>query len=127
MDGWYFSGDMGRIDPDGYLFFDGRSKEMIKSNGYSVFPEEVERMLVRHPGIRQAAVIGVDDAARGQSARAFLVLEPEAVGTLDEDTVIAWAKERMAAYKYPRSVRFIEEIPQTSTGKMLRMKLRDLD
>lgn len=126
VDDWYYSGDMGRIDEDGYLFFDGRSKEMIKSNGYSVFPEEVERMLVRHEGIRQAAVIGVDDETRGQSARAFLVLEESAVGTLTEDEVIAWARERMAAYKYPRSVRFLNEIPQTSTGKMLRMKLKDL-
>lgn len=127
VDGWYYSGDMGRVDEDGYLFFDGRSKEMIKSNGYSVFPEEVERMLVRHAAIRQAAVVGFDDGARGQSARAFLVLENEAVGTVTEAEIIGWARERMAAYKYPRSVRFIDEIPQTSTGKMLRMKLKELD
>lgn len=126
VDGWYYSGDMGRLDSNGYLFFDGRSKEMIKSNGYSVFPEEVERMLIRNPDIRQAAVVGYDDGGRGQSARAFIVLEENAVGTITEEQIIDWARERMAAYKYPRSIRFIDEIPQTSTGKMLRMKLKDL-
>lgn len=125
VDGWYYSGDMGRIDEDGYLHFEGRTKEMIKSNGYSVFPEEVERMLIRHPAVKQAAVVGYEDELRGESARAFIVLEPGSEGTLTEDELIAWARAHMAAYKYPRSVRFIDEIPQTSTGKMLRAQLKD--
>ncbi|KAM9863739.1 long-chain-fatty-acid--CoA ligase [Leucobacter sp. BZR 635] len=125
VDGWYYSGDMGRIDEDGYLHFEGRTKEMIKSNGYSVFPEEVERMLIRHPAVKQAAVVGYADEQRGESARAFIVLAEGAEGTLTEEELIAWAREHMAAYKYPRSVRFIDEIPQTSTGKMLRAKLTE--
>lgn len=125
VDGWYYSGDMGRLDADGYLHFEGRTKEMIKSNGYSVFPEEVERMLVRHPAVKQAAVVGYADEQRGESARAFIVLREGSEGALTEDELIAWAREHMAAYKYPRSVRFIDEIPQTSTGKMLRAKLTE--
>lgn len=125
VDGWYFSGDMGRIDDEGYLHFEGRTKEMIKSNGYSVFPEEVERMLIRHPAVKQAAVVGYVDEQRGESARAFIVLA-EGAAPVTEAELIAWAREHMAAYKYPRSVRFIDEIPQTGTGKMLRAKLKDL-
>lgn len=125
VDGWYYSGDMGRIDEEGYLHFEGRTKEMIKSNGYSVFPEEVERMLLRHPAVKQAAVIGYADAQRGESARAFIVLNDETTETPNEAELIAWAREHMSAYKYPRSVRFIDQIPQTSTGKMLRAKLKE--
>lgn len=123
QDGWYFSGDMGRFDEDGFLHFEGRSKEMIKSSGYSVFPEEVERMMLRHPDIQQVAVVGYADAVRGESVRAFVVRRPGS--TLEEAEVIEWAREHMAAYKYPRSVRMVEEIPSTSTGKMLRLKLKD--
>lgn len=126
VDGWYYSGDMGRIDEDGYLHFEGRTKEMIKSNGYSVFPEEVERMLIRHPAVKQAAVVGYADEQRGESARAFIVLREDAGSSVTEAELIAWAREHMAAYKYPRSVRFIDEIPQTSTGKMLRAQLKEL-
>lgn len=125
VDGWYYSGDMGRIDTDGYLHFEGRTKEMIKSNGYSVFPEEVERMLVRHPAVKQAAVVGYVDEQRGESARAFIVLREGAEHSVTEAELIAWARDHMAAYKYPRSIRFIDEIPQTSTGKMLRAKLAE--
>ena len=123
QDGWYYSGDMGRIDEDGFLHFEGRNKEMIKSSGYSVFPEEVERMMLRHPDIQQVAVVGYADPVRGESVRAFVVPRPGAA--LQEADVIEWSRERMAAYKYPRSVRIVEDIPSTSTGKMLRLKLKD--
>lgn len=123
-DGWYYSGDIGRFDEDGFLRFEGRRKEMIKSSGYSVFPEEVEGMMLRHPGIAQVAVVGYADPVRGESVRAFVVPAPGAV--LEEDAVIAWSRERMAAYKYPRSVRVVSEIPSTTTGKMLRLKLKEM-
>lgn len=123
--GRYFSGDMGRIDENGYLFFDGRFKEMIKSNGYSVFPEEVEKYLQDHPAVKQAVAVGVPDEKRGESVRAFIVLEENLDSPVTEDDIIQWAKENMAAYKYPRSVRFIDKVPETATGKMLRAKLRE--
>lgn len=123
--GRYFSGDMGYLDENGYLFFEGRFKEMIKSNGYSVFPEEVEKYLQDHPAVQQAVAVGYQDDRRGESIRAFIVLRPEYKGVTSEEEIISWAKENMAAYKYPRSVRFIDEVPKTATGKMLRAKLRE--
>lgn len=125
VEGRYYSGDMGRLDENGYLFFEGRFKEMIKSNGYSVFPEEVEKYLQDHPAVKQAVAVGYQDDRRGESVRAFIVLQPEYEGVTTEEEIIAWAKENMAAYKYPRSVRFIDKVPETATGKMLRAKLRD--
>lgn len=124
-DGWVHTGDMGRIDEAGYLSFVGRFKEMIKVNGYSVFPEEVEAILVRHPAIRQAAVLGVPDPQRGESVQAHVVLEPQAAGTVDADAIIAWARENMASYKAPRQVLFRDALPATGAGKVLRRLLRD--
>lgn len=124
-DGWVFTGDMGRISEDGYFYFDGRLKEMIKASGYSVFPEEVETMLLRHPAVAQAAVVGVPDPVRGESVKAFVVLKPEYAGKVREEDIIAWSKERMAAYKYPRQVEFRESLPATSTGKVLRRLLKE--
>lgn len=123
--GRYYSGDMGRIDEDGYLFFDGRFKEMIKCNGYSVFPEEVEKYLQEHEAVDQAVAIGVPDETRGESVKAFVVLNPEWRGKISEVEIVQWARDTMAAYKYPRAVEFIKEVPQTATGKMLRAKLRE--
>ena len=122
-DGWYFSGDIGRFDEDGFMYFEGRNKEMIKCNGYSVFPEEVEEFLARHGDVAAVAVIGVPDPQRGESVMAFVV--PTANATVTEDGLVEWSREHMAAYKYPRAVRFVDSLPQTSTGKLLRRILRD--
>lgn len=122
IDGWYHTGDLGRIDSEGYLHFDGRSKEMIKSSGYSVFPEEVEGMLIRHDDIVEAAVVGYADPKRGESVRAFVVLRSGAEPT--EEDIVSWSRERMAAYKYPREVRFVSSLPHTTTGKLQRTKLK---
>lgn len=122
IEGWYHTGDLGRIDSEGYLHFDGRSKEMIKSSGYSVFPEEVEGMLIRHDDVAQAAVVGYADPKRGESVRAFIVLRDGAETTADD--IIAWSRARMAAYKYPRDVRFVDSLPHTTTGKLQRTKLK---
>lgn len=123
QDGWYFSGDIGRFDEDGFMYFQGRNKEMIKCNGYSVFPEEVEEFLARHSDVSAVAVIGVPDPVRGESVMAFVV--PTANATVTEEELVAWSREHMAAYKYPREVRFVDSLPQTSTGKLLRRILRD--
>ncbi|MFA7667572.1 MAG: AMP-binding protein [Burkholderiaceae bacterium] len=126
-DGWVHTGDMGRLDADGYLSFMGRFKEMIKVSGYSVFPEEVEAILVRHPAIAQAGVIGVPDADKGEVVKAFIVLEPALAADArpTEAQVIAWARENMAVYKVPRQVVFRDALPATGAGKMLRRLLRD--
>jgi long-chain acyl-CoA synthetase len=124
-DGWVHTGDMGTIDAEGYLTFIGRFKEMIKVSGYSVFPEEVETMLVRHPAVAQAAVIGVPDPEKGEVVKAFIVRKPGA--QLDEPGLIAWSREQMASYKAPRAVRFVDALPATGAGKVLRRLLRDLD
>lgn len=122
-DGWLHTGDIGKFDEDGYFYFLGRKKEMIKCSGYSVFPEEVEVFLLRHPAVAQAAVIGVPDQARGESVKAFIVLKKDYEGKVNGKEIIEWSKERMAAYKYPRQVVFRNSLPATGAGKILRRVL----
>ncbi len=122
--GWVHTGDMGKMYADGYLTFIGRFKEMIKVSGYSVFPEEVETLLIKHPAVAQAAVIGVPDAEKGEVVRAFIVRKPGQ--EVDAAALVAWARENMAPYKAPREVRFIDALPATGAGKVLRRLLRDL-
>jgi len=121
--GWVHTGDMGKLDADGYLTFIGRFKEMIKVSGYSVFPEEVESILIKHPAVAQAAVIAQPDAEKGEVVKAFIVRKPGA--ELDADALIAWSRENMASYKAPRIVRFIDALPTTGAGKVLRRLLKD--
>jgi long-chain acyl-CoA synthetase len=124
-DGWVYTGDIGRFDQDGYLYFLGRIKEMIKCSGYSVFPEDVEVMLLKHPAVAQVGVIGIPDPARGESVKAFIVLKPEYKGKITEKDIIDWSKEKMAAYKYPRAIEFRESLPATGTGKVIRRLLKE--
>lgn len=124
-DGWVFTGDIGMLDEDGYLYFNGRVKEMIKSSGYSVFPEDVEALLSDHQAILQVAAIGIPDKKREESVKAYIVLKPEYKGKITEEEIVAWSKEKMAAYKYPREVEFIEKLPATTSGKVLRRLLKD--
>jgi long-chain acyl-CoA synthetase len=124
-DGWLYTGDMGKMDAEGYLTFCGRLKEMIKVSGYSVFPEEVETLLIKHPAVQQAAVIGIPDPSKGQVVKAVLVLKPQAKNSVSADEIIAWSRENMSAYKVPRAVEFRDALPATGTGKMLRRLLKD--
>ena len=121
--GWVHTGDMGKLDADGYLTFIGRFKEMIKVSGYSVFPEEVETILIKHPAVAQAAVIAQPDAEKGEVVKAFIVRKPNA--ELDADALIAWSRDNMASYKAPRAVSFIDALPTTGAGKVLRRLLKD--
>ncbi|QEA13635.1 AMP-binding protein [Comamonas flocculans] len=123
-DGWVHTGDMGRLDAEGYLSFTGRMKEMIKVSGYSVFPEEVETLLIKHPAVAQAAVVAEPDAAKGEVVKAFIVTKPGQ--SLTAEALIAWSRENMATYKAPRHVRFIDALPATGAGKVLRRLLKDL-
>jgi len=122
-DGWVWTGDMGRMDAEGYLTFIGRTKEMIKVSGYSVFPEEVETILIKHPAVAQAAVLGMPDSEKGEVVKAFIVIKPGAA--IDEAALIAWSRENMAPYKVPRHVKFIDALPATGAGKVLRRLLRE--
>ena len=123
--GWVYTGDIGRFDEDGFLYFLGRMKEMIKCSGYSVFPEDVEVMLLNHPAVAQVAVIGIPDPVRGESVKAFIVPKPAYKGKITPDEIISWSKEKMAAYKYPRAVEFRDSLPATAAGKVLRRLLKD--
>jgi long-chain acyl-CoA synthetase len=122
-EGWVHTGDMGKLDADGYLTFIGRFKEMIKVSGYSVFPEEVETILIKHPAVAQAAVIGEADADKGEVVKAFIVKKPGA--ELDAASLIAWSRDNMASYKAPRTVNFIDALPTTGAGKVLRRLLKE--
>jgi long-chain acyl-CoA synthetase len=124
-DGWVHTGDIGSLDGDGYLFFHGRLKEMIKCSGYSVFPEDVEALMNEHPAILQSAAIGVPDPVRGESVKAFVVLKPDYKGKVTEEEMIEWSKNKMAAFKYPREIQFIDQLPATSSGKVLRRLLKE--
>jgi len=123
--GFLFTGDIGKLDEDGYLYYLGRTKELIKCSGYSVFPDDVEAILNAHPAVLQCVIIGVPDAKRGESVKAFIVLKPNYKDKVTELEMIAWTKENMAAYKYPREVEFIAKLPTTSAGKVLRRLLKD--
>ncbi|XRC90184.1 AMP-binding protein [Ottowia sp. VDI28] len=120
---WVWTGDMGKMDAEGYLTFIGRTKEMIKVSGYSVFPEEVEIILIKHPAVAQAAVIAQPDPEKGEVVKAFIVRKAGADITADE--LIAWSRQNMASYKAPRHVSFIEALPATGSGKVLRRLLKE--
>jgi len=121
--GWFHSGDIGVVDDDGYFSIVDRLKDMILRGGFNVYPREIEEVLMTHPAISLAAVVGVPHEQHGEEIKAFVVLEDGASVTADE--IIAWSKEQMAAYKYPRTVEFRTELPMNATGKILRRTLRD--
>ncbi|WP_301108074.1 AMP-binding protein [Sporosarcina sp.] len=125
LDGWVHTGDFGKLDEEGYLYYLGRIKELIKCSGYSVFPDDVEALLSKHPAISQSVAVGVPDPKRGENVKAFIVLKPDYRGKTEPQEIIDWAKENMAAYKYPREVEFIDELPTTSSGKILRRLLKE--
>jgi long-chain acyl-CoA synthetase len=123
VDGWFRTGDLARITADGYVTIVGRKRERIKRGGYSVFPGEVEAVLLTHPAVGEAAVAGIADDALGEEVVAWVVLK--AGGGADADELIGWCRERLAAFKYPRRVRFVDALPRSATGKVLRTRLRD--
>jgi long-chain acyl-CoA synthetase len=117
------TGDVGFMDADGWFYVVDRKKDQINAAGYKVWPREVEDVLYGHPAVREAAVVGVPDAYRGETVKAFVSLrEGERV---EADELIAFCRERMAAYKYPRVVELVDELPRTASGKVLRRELRD--
>jgi long-chain acyl-CoA synthetase len=122
-DGWFRTGDLARRDQDGYYYIVDRSKDMIIRGGYNVYPREVEEVLMTHPDVSLAAVVGVPHESHGEEIKAFVILNPGA--TLTQDELVAWGKEQMASYKYPRIVQFVDSLPMTATGKILKRELVD--
>lgn len=121
-DGWFASGDAGYFDADGYVYIHDRVKDMIVSGGENVYPAEVENALFGHPAVADAAVIGVPDERWGEAVRACIVLKPGASATAEE--IIAFAKTRIAGFKVPKAVDFVEALPRNPSGKILRRELR---
>jgi long-chain acyl-CoA synthetase len=120
--GWFCTGDLAYADKDGYLFIVDRKKDMVIRGGYNIYPREVEEVLFTHPAIAEAAVIGVPHPSMGEEVVAIVVLKPGADAT--EEDIIGYCKQRLAAYKYPRQVRFASELPKGPTGKILKRELR---
>lgn len=119
-DGWLYTGDIGVMDEEGYGKIVGRSKELIKCSGFSVFPSEVENLLFKHQAVAEVAVIGVSDPYRGESPKAFIVLKSDFKGKITEKEMLDWCKENMATYKRPRTVEFVDDLPKSAAGKLLR-------
>ncbi len=124
-DGWFLTGDIGRIDEEGYFTIEERKKDMLKVSGFSVFPAEVEAIMYRHPAVAEAGVVGVADPYRGEDPLAFVVLKPDAKGTVSEEQLVEWCCANMAVYKAPRQVRFVDALPKTASGKVLKRVLRE--
>ncbi|MDX6368166.1 MAG: long-chain acyl-CoA synthetase [Nocardioidaceae bacterium] len=120
-DGWLRTGDLARRDCDGYYSIVDRAKDMIIRGGLNVYPREVEDVLMTHPDVSLAAVVGVPHESHGEEVKAFVIRNDGAQVT--EDEIIAWAREQMASYKYPRSIEFRDSLPMTSTGKILKREL----
>ena len=119
------TGDIGMRDEEGYFFMVDRLKRMINVSGYKVWPAEVESALYKHPAIQEAVVIAIPDERSGEVAKAMVVLEEEEKGKASKEEIVEWAKGRMAAYKYPRSVEFIDELPKSGSGKILWRALQE--
>src|SRR4051812_591204 len=120
-DGWFLTGDVARVDDDGYYFIVDRKKDMIIRGGYNVYPREIEEVLYEHPAVSEAAVIGVPDESMGEEVGAAVVLKEGAEATADD--IRAYVKERVAAYKYPRKIWFPDELPKGPTGKILKREI----
>jgi long-chain acyl-CoA synthetase len=120
-DGWLYTGDIARMDEDGYFYIVDRKKELIKPGGYQVWPREVEEAISANPKVVEAGVAGIPDPYRGETVKAWIVLKPGV--TMTEDEVKSWCKERLAAYKVPTHIEFRSELPKTTVGKILRREL----
>jgi long-chain acyl-CoA synthetase len=122
-DGWLRTGDIARMDDEGYTYIVGRKKDMILASGYNVYPDEIDRVLMAHPDILEAATIGVPDVKRGETVKSFVVLRPGVAASADQ--IVSYCKENLAAYKVPRSIEFRDSLPRSTVLKVLRRELRD--
>jgi acetyl-CoA synthetase len=124
-EGWIVTGDLGREDADGFLWFEGRADDVIKSAGYRIGPFEVESALLTHPAVAEAAVVGKPDPARGHIVKAFIVLRAgHADSTALRDDLVTTARHALGAHAYPREIEVVANLPKTNTGKIQRFLLR---
>ena len=121
-DGWFYSGDIGYVDEEGFIFIVDRKKEMIIRGGFNVYPREIEEVIYQHPKVAEAAVIGLPDEKFGEEVHA--VVAPKPGETIDPDELIAFVKERVAAYKYPRTIQVVAELPKGATGKIMKKDIK---
>jgi long-chain acyl-CoA synthetase len=123
VDGWLVTGDLGKIDEDGYLYIVGRSKDVIIRGGNNIHPVDVEQVIEGHPAVREVAVVGVVHPVLGEDVVAFVALSPGHEATGDE--LRAYTLEHLAAYKVPRRWEFVDQLPRNATGKVVKLQLRD--
>jgi fatty-acyl-CoA synthase len=124
---FFRSGDLGRVDEDGYFFITDRLKRMINASGFKVWPAEVEVLMFKHPAIQEACIISTVDAYRGESVKAVVVLRAAFKGEVTELDIIDWCKANMAAYKYPRVVQFVDALPKSGAGKVMWRALQEAE
>jgi long-chain acyl-CoA synthetase len=122
-DGWLYTGDIARMDSDGYFYIEDRKKDMIIAGGYNIYPREVEEVLATNPAVLEVAVAGVADPKRGETVKAWIVKKPGDMTS--EEEIITWSKDHLAKYKYPRLIEFRDELPRTTVGKVLKRELVD--
>jgi len=122
-DGWLYTGDIAKVDEDGYLYIVDRKKDLIIASGFNIYPRDIEEVLYEHPAVQEAVVIGVPDPYRGEDVKAIIVLKAGKEASQQE--IIQYCRENLAAYKVPRSIEFREQLPKTSVGKILRRSLRE--
>lgn len=124
-DGWLHTGDLARVDAEGYIYIVDRKKDMILTAGYNIYPAELERVIAAHPAVAMVAVGSQPDELKGEIAKAYIVLKTGAQA--DEESILSFCREHLAAYKVPRQAQFVADLPKTSTGKIMRRQLRTLD
>ena len=125
QEGRFFTGDIAKMDEQGWIYIVDRKKDLICVSGFKVWPREVEDVLYKHPAVKETAVVGVRDEYRGETVKAFVSLRDEMKDRVGPQDLIDFCKQRMAAFKYPRQVEIIDEIPKTTSGKVLRRLLKE--
>ena len=123
--GWLYTGDIGMMDEEGYFYIVDRKKDMIIAGGYNIYPRDIDEVLFEHPKVAEACAIGVPHEYRGETVKAFVVLKPGETAT--EEEMIAYCKEKLAAYKVPKIIEFIDDLPKSAVGKILRKELRAIE
>jgi fatty-acyl-CoA synthase len=122
---WLRTGDLGRVDQDGFFYIADRLKRMINAAGYKVWPAELEATLYRHPQIKEVAIVSAPDRRRGETVKAYVVLKDGEQGKVNGEDIVAWCRQHMAAYKVPRQVEFLDALPRSGTGKIQWRTLQD--
>jgi long-chain acyl-CoA synthetase len=124
-DGWLYTGDIGTMDSEGYFYIVDRKKDMIIAGGYNIYPRDIDEILYQHPKVAEGCAIGVPDPYRGETVKVFVVLKEGQTATAEE--IIAFCKQKLAAYKVPKLVEFVPSLPKSAVGKILRKELRQME